>query len=291
MMATPLDVLIIEDNLADAELMQRALSRAGFDPIDAHVVASEHDFRDRLQSAPDIILADFTLPGFSALGALETLRECKLDIPCIIVSGSIGEERAVQIVQQGADDYIMKGSLGRLGQAVKQSLDKKELRDAMREADQLLRHSGSLLTLSAEVAIALTKKDTLAEMLHHCAESLIRGLEAAFVRIWTCNIEETVLEPRASAWLDGQPGDNDARAPQGQRQIELIAEQRQAYSTNAAFDDPRVGDRAQGYVRSVFVADIDLPERGDIVAVGCVALNIDLPDTSEEVEIVDIDAA
>jgi PAS domain S-box-containing protein len=134
-MATPLRVLILEDNPSDAELMLHALRTAGFDPI-FDVVETEPDFRDCLKKNPEIILADFTLPEFSAVGVMQILRERGLDIPCIIVSGSIGEERAVQIMQQGAADYLMKDTLVRLGQAVKQSIEKKLLRDGIRWADQ-----------------------------------------------------------------------------------------------------------------------------------------------------------
>ena len=241
-MATPLRVLILEDKPADAELMLQSLRHAGFDPVGDRV-ESEQDFRDRLELPPDVILADFTLPEFSALGALQILQERKLDIPCIIVSGSIGEERAVQVLQQGAADYVMKDSLGRLGQAVKQALEKKLLRDGIRQADQLLRQSASLLTLSAEVAIALTKGGTLAEILGRCAESLTRNLDAAVACIWTFDVGETVLEPRACAFLDADPSCENARVPVGQVQVELIASERRPYSTNAVIGDGRVGDQ------------------------------------------------
>ncbi len=141
-MATPLRVLILEDNPVDSELMLHTLRRAGFDPI-ADRVETEQDFRDRLESAPEVILADFTLPEFSALEALEILQECELEIPCIIVSGTISEEGADQLKHQGAADYIVKNDVGRLGQTVKQALRKKLLRDGMRQADQLLWRNGS----------------------------------------------------------------------------------------------------------------------------------------------------
>jgi signal transduction histidine kinase/CheY-like chemotaxis protein len=254
-MPTPLTVLIVEDNPDDATLMLHELRRAGFDPS-AVRVETEQDFREHLRQAPEAILADFTLPEFSALAALEILQEEKLDIPCIVVSGSIGEERAVQILKQGAADYIMKDAMGRLGQAVKQALEKKLLRDGMRQADQRLRHSTRLLTLSAEVAIALTKAETLTEMLGHCAELLIRNLDAALVRIWTFDIEAK-LAPRASASGSPALGANlqtdDARALIGRRTIELIAEGRQPYATHAVVGDPHI-DEQEWAVREGIVA-------------------------------------
>src|SRR6185369_14070685 len=120
-MATPLRLLILEDNPSDAELMLHALRRAGYDPISIRV-ETEQEFRDHLQPAPEIILADFTMPELDALRALEILQEDQLDIPFIIVSGTIGEERAVQVMQRGATDYLIKDRLGRLGPAVDQAL-------------------------------------------------------------------------------------------------------------------------------------------------------------------------
>ena len=241
-MGVSLSVLILEDNSADAELMLHSLRRAGFDPT-FNVVETEHAFRNCVQGGPDVVLADFNLPGFSALAALQILQDCELDIPCIIVSGSIGEERAVQVLQQGAADYVMKGAMGRLGQAVNQALEKKRLREGMSQANQLLRYSARLLTMSAEVAIALSKGDILVEMLGRCAESVIRNLDAAFARIWTFNLDESILEPTASAVLHSHPDGKQGSAPIGQVQVDLIAQQRKSYSTNNAIGDPRVDDQ------------------------------------------------
>ncbi len=242
MMDTPLRVLILDDNSDDAELMLHALARGGFDPT-PNCVDTEQAFLDGLQLAPEVILADFSLPEFSALDALNIMQERNLDIPCIVVSGSIGEERAVQILQQGAADYIMKDALGRLGPAVKMALEKKQLRDGMRLADEQLRHSACLLTLSAEVAIALTKDDTIPEMLGQCAESLVRNLDAAFARIWTYNRANTALDAAASAGIDGvHLGAGDPRGPVHHDQVELIAESRASYSTNSVIGDSGVDE-------------------------------------------------
>jgi len=136
-MAIPLRLLMLEDNPSDSELVLHTLRRAGYDPI-ADRVEAEQDYRAHLQPAPEIILADFTMPEFDALHALENMQECQLDIPFIIVSGTIGEERAVEVMQRGATDYIMKDRLGRLGQAVAHALEKKRVRDEARLAERRL---------------------------------------------------------------------------------------------------------------------------------------------------------
>jgi two-component system, cell cycle sensor histidine kinase and response regulator CckA len=134
-MATPLRLLLLEDNPSDAELVLHALRRAGYEPIGDRV-ETEQDYRDHLQAAPQVILADYSMPEFSALRALEILQECRLDIPFIIVSGTIGEERAVEVMQRGATDYLMKDRLGRLGQAVAQGIERSMKKEALRQSEE-----------------------------------------------------------------------------------------------------------------------------------------------------------
>ena len=142
-MAKPLNLLIVEDNPADAELMLHALRRAEFDPT-ATRVETEKDYREHLNQAPEIVLSDFSMPEFDAIQALSIMQERKQDIPIIIVSGSIGEDRAVQIMQRGATDYIVKDRMGRLGQAVDQALAQKKLRETKKKADRALFESEEL---------------------------------------------------------------------------------------------------------------------------------------------------
>lgn len=142
-MGMPLSVLILEDSSSDAELMLHALRQAGYDPI-AFRAETEQEYRERLESAPEIILADFSMPEFDPLFALQIMQESQLDIPFIVVSGTIGEERAVQVMQCGATDYVFKDRLGRLGQAVGKALEQKRLLKAKRAAEQALRHSEEL---------------------------------------------------------------------------------------------------------------------------------------------------
>ena len=139
-MAEPLRVLILEDSIDDAELVLRQLRRAGFDP-DWRRVQREPDFLRNLEPPPEIILADYSMPQFSALRALTLLKERDLDIPFIIISGTIGEEQAVKAMQQGADDYLLKDRPARLGEAVKRALRQRELRQERKEALAALRES------------------------------------------------------------------------------------------------------------------------------------------------------
>lgn len=137
---TPIRVLILEDNPADADLMARALLQAG---IEAQVdrVESETEFAARLTPEPDLILADFKLPRFCGLDALRLVRSRGLDVPFIIVSGTIGEDIAVDAMREGADDYLLKDRMARLGPAALQALEKRRLRTEMRRAEEALRET------------------------------------------------------------------------------------------------------------------------------------------------------
>ncbi len=139
-MPTPLRVLILEDNPADAELMLHELRRAGFDPAWQRV-ETEADYLARLDPTLDLILADYSLPQFDGLRALQLLRAQGLDIPFIIVSGSISEEVAVECMKQGAADYLLKDRLARLGPAVAHALEQKRLREERQRAEERLRES------------------------------------------------------------------------------------------------------------------------------------------------------
>src|SRR5581483_3976709 len=117
----PLHALLVEDSSNDAELMARELSQAGFD-LTSDRVDNEDDYLAQLEKSPAIVLADYSLPQFSGLRALELLQERGLNIPFIVVSGTIGEEAAAAVVKQGAADYVLKSRLTRLGPAVRRAL-------------------------------------------------------------------------------------------------------------------------------------------------------------------------
>ncbi|MFO0729575.1 MAG: response regulator [Nitrospiraceae bacterium] len=132
-MADPLHILIIEDQGTDVELVVRELRKQGFAPTWKQV-DRESEFRTALLERFDIILADANMPHFSARRALEILAEALDAPPCIIVSGSIGEEEAVALVRAGASDYILKDRMARLGDAVRGVLHERGLRTEVQKA-------------------------------------------------------------------------------------------------------------------------------------------------------------
>ena len=137
-MSQPLSVLIVEDNPDDAELVLRELRRAGFEPGWKRV-QTEEDFIAELQPQPDIILSDYDMPAFSGQRALELVVGRGQDIPFIIISGTIGEDVAVEVMKKGATDYLLKDRLARLGIAVGQALEQGKLRREQAAAAEALR--------------------------------------------------------------------------------------------------------------------------------------------------------
>jgi len=138
-MPEQLRVLMLEDNEQDAELIARELRRAGYELLLGRV-DSEAGFLASLEQPLDLILADYSLPQYDALRALIALQHRGLDIPFIVVTGGF-EELAIRCLKQGAADYLTKDRLGRLGEAVRQALEERALREQKRRADEAARES------------------------------------------------------------------------------------------------------------------------------------------------------
>jgi two-component system cell cycle sensor histidine kinase/response regulator CckA len=131
----PVRVLLVEDSPTDAKLVIAELRRGGR-PIDFERVDTAEAMRSALaRRAWDLVISDWSMPKFDALGALAVYKESAVDIPFIIVSGTIGEETAVEAMRAGARDYVLKDKLARLAPAVERELRESETRRALREAE------------------------------------------------------------------------------------------------------------------------------------------------------------
>lgn len=134
-------ILFVEDLSADVELSVRELKRAGI-ACAARRVETEQDFRRELeQFSPDLIISDFSIPGFQGMDALMIARDLCPDTPYIFVSGTIGEETAIESLKLGATDYVLKSNPQRLGPSVLRALQESRERAARAEMSEALKNS------------------------------------------------------------------------------------------------------------------------------------------------------
>jgi two-component system, cell cycle sensor histidine kinase and response regulator CckA len=137
----PLRALLLEDNPRDAELCMLELRNAGFE-LEADAVNSREGFAAKLQSQSyDVILSDYRIPGWNGAEAFRVLQQSGKDIPFILVTATLGEEAAVELIKQGVTDYILKDRLARLPTAVRRALEEKAVREARKGTEEALRRS------------------------------------------------------------------------------------------------------------------------------------------------------
>ncbi len=140
-MRRQIKVLLVEDRVEDAEMLLREMRMQGLDVVSRRVDANPI-YEDALADfAPDLILSDYTLPGFDGTEALQIAKVMRPDTPFIFVSGTIGEERAIQALRQGAVDYVLKDNRARLVPAIERALREAEDREARRWAQRELEES------------------------------------------------------------------------------------------------------------------------------------------------------
>ena len=140
-MAAPLHAMLIENSVADAELILHELEHAGFH-CKPQIIATRAEFLQHLGRFPfDIVLADYRLPGWTGMDAFSAMRQAEHDVPFILVTGTLGEEVAVECIKQGVTDYVLKEHLARLPLVVARALEERALRDARNLMVQALRQS------------------------------------------------------------------------------------------------------------------------------------------------------
>src|SRR5439155_596312 len=191
-MRVPLRVLIAEDSEDDARLLLLELQRAGYQPAYERVDTPTTMTAALDRQAWDLVIGDYSMPAFSGPAALALLRARDLDTPFIFVSGTIGEDVAVEAMKAGAQDFLTKGNLRRLVPAVERELRDAVVRRERRRAQTALLERARLAELTSDVGSALTQAGSLRDTLQRCAEALVRHLDVAFARIWT--LEEALRQ-------------------------------------------------------------------------------------------------
>ncbi|MGA9112009.1 MAG: diguanylate cyclase, partial [Smithella sp.] len=180
-----LSVLMVEDSENDALLLIREIKKGGYNAVYERVDTAAAMKKALKEKKWDIILCDYTVPGFNAPLAIDLLKETNIDIPLIVVSGTIGEETAIECMRLGAKDYILKPNLSRLCPAISRALEEAEVKNKHKQAQELLKASeiryrrlfesskDGILILDCNTEIIVDVNPFLIELLGYCREHLI----------------------------------------------------------------------------------------------------------------------
>ncbi len=217
---SPLRILHLEDSPADAELIKKTLVSEGIN-CDIELVETQADFMNVIEKDGfDIILLDYTLPSFNGHEALAIIKEKYLDVPVIFVSGTMGEEFAIETLKSGATDYVLKDSLSRLVPSIIRALHEVEERAERKRAEEALQ----------------TEKVYLDQLFDNAPEAIVMGdNDANVLRI---NSEFTRLFGYTSDEAHGRSID-DLLAPENLREEALSITRRVAHGEKVNFETMR----------------------------------------------------
>lgn len=253
---SPMRILHLEDNPTDSELVRLTLLKAGF-YLDWIRVATQADFLLNLDTSVDVILADHALPQFSGLEALDLLQSQAMDIPFIVLSGTLGEEAALEYIKRGAADYLNKERLGRLSRVITQALEKRKLHQTQEKSQIELARRLEESEAMAAITQALSETLELDKVLQMIVESALRILpkvERAVIHL--LDDEENVLRAAAISGLEELAHPDFTMRP-GEGIAGLVVASGEVIHVRDTEIDPRFVRRGSAtHMRSLLVAPI-----------------------------------
>jgi signal transduction histidine kinase/CheY-like chemotaxis protein len=196
-MSQALRVLIVEDSENDALLLVRELRRGGFEPEFRRVDTAEAMDAALTEGTWDLVLSDYSMPHFSGIAALELVKKCGLDLPFIVVSGTIGEDMAVAAMKAGAHDYMMKGNLRRLVSAIDRELREAKVRCQRWQAEAELKRNLERIKVLHEINVAAVSTLDLQAVLQILLEKIDIVFPAFATTVRLFNQQTGELEPVA----------------------------------------------------------------------------------------------
>jgi diguanylate cyclase (GGDEF)-like protein len=197
-MEQELHLLILEDVAAEAELTVRALETAGLG-CTWRCVESETEFRAGLRELrPDVVLSDFSLPRFDGMSALAIATTEAPDTPFIFVSGTIGEERAIEALKHGAVDYVLKDNLARLAPAVLRALEEAASRRGRREAEERVARLTRVLQMLSGINTAVVRLRDRPQLLEEACR--IAHTVGSYICAFVVLIDPNTRMARTAAW-------------------------------------------------------------------------------------------
>jgi signal transduction histidine kinase len=249
-MTTPLRVLMVEDSEDDAELLLAELRRSDLE-LTQRRVFSERDLRSALREESwDAILSDYSLPQFDAHGVLRVVKELGLDVPVLVVSGTLDEEAAVSLLRSGAQDFIVKNRLARLGPAIAREVREAKVRAEQRQLREQLLITDRMASIGALAA-------GVAHEINNPLGVLLGTLEFISSSVDKTPDNAPVVTPRFRAFL--------ADASEAAERIRQIARDITTFSRSDASVMPTPIDLPQVVASSLRMAKPQIRHRAKVV--------------------------
>ncbi len=215
-MKKKLAILLLEDNSADARLLERALSKS-FDNFQIKVIETKEEYLTELSQPYDIIISDYAMPTFDGMEALKIKNKKKPFLPFIITTGSTNEATAVDCMKAGADDYIIKEHITRIGEAVKRAISLKKTQYEKQKAEFNIHHLNRILKAIRNINQLITHEHVQQKLIQQACEMLTTG--ESYTAAWISLFDENNRLGKIVAFSGYEPNEFQPLAHQLQQDI------------------------------------------------------------------------